>query len=245
MTLVMTSLENVERLLRSVPPKGLGKITFGDTDASMTEADATAFMEEQESVIISRLGFTPVDPIEPILRALATYCSAYHIFIAVLNRSGGGEIPAQVEKWMEFCEDWLEGILSGKYRGIQPSLTREIQTGPWTNEYLELRDEEHLAPVAGEFLSLAQQWILEETEVIRNEDKTVRYTRNTDYEIFYKSGEIRILSGGSITEDETLNVQYFYMRPKRNEPRPIPSVDAQSIPSLNYVSIPEIYRYGL
>jgi len=222
----ITDLAAVKRVLMSGGVYPRIKIGNASTD-NITEAQITAFIDAQESYISGRLGFTPSATIEAILKEAATYLSCYNIYSAVIIRSEGDEIPANVVVWGESGEKWIDDMLAGRIQiqpgkwGVKPT------TKPRSSGFRQIREEE-VYMTDQDYLSLDHQHVLKFTEVVYDDlDKTNVYVRDTDYEIFYDTGEIRRLSGGNITDKQTVYVDYFY-RPKLHHEPTLPSVEWES-----------------
>ena len=63
----------------------------------------------------------------------------------------------------------------------------------------------------GTAVGLAQENILPQTELVHDTgDLTTSYDRGTDYEMNYQAGEITVLSGGSMSDSTTYELEYEY-----------------------------------
>ena len=235
MALVIITVADVERILRTLPVRGTAKFKFGSdplTDA-MTVADATKFIEAAEARIIGKLGFTPPGT-NAMVRDMVAYCAAFTIFISVLTQSGGGDIPEQVLKWEELCETWMAEIMGGEIAGVIPAEEADkIVFAPWSTEYLPLFEEPHTASNFDWFV-LGFQWIMPLSETVKlSVAPFTLFVKDADYHLQYKSGEMRIIDGGGISIGDKLEVSYTYRWPRSLE-RAVPSVDGSRISGASY-----------
>lgn len=213
------TIADVERLLISAPPYGTGRIRFGSADDDhMTEAEALVFIEESEDFIEIKLNTTLTSPTTVVKGAMARH-AACEIWKALNTAAGGDAIPPVIESWCEFIDDLVKALESGaSSEEIDEGAEENRASAPWSSVYREARDEE-VTLNETQYEPLTFQRIVPRTESVRSEkDGGTFYSRGTDYEIFYKSGELRRLSGGAITDGQKVFIDYVYPVPKRTDP---------------------------
>ena len=75
-------------------------------------------------------------------------------------------------------------------------------------------DEESLTAEIGEWQSLANNNLVEDSETVEyyddGTDEWVTATEGTDYEINYDDGEVQFLEGGAVSEGDDVRVSYTY-----------------------------------
>lgn len=94
-------------------------------------------------------------------------------------------------------------------------------------------DEEVTAGAADAWVSLDYGRVTPGTVVVTTDPAGTTYTENTDYVIDYADGRIKILSGGSISEDDSLLVDYGYTAVRQGEMAPIERAKV----SLSYITV--------
>lgn len=70
--------------------------------------------------------------------------------------------------------------------------------------------DEAVTATLGKWVQMAHQNIAEAGVVVTNSGATVTYVKGTDYEVNYRLGLIRAISGGAITDQASLKVDYTY-----------------------------------
>jgi hypothetical protein len=83
---------------------------------------------------------------------------------------------------------------------------------PRSSNFREMKWEKIKLQKTDEWTALSKIRVIPMTDKVHStEEGGTTYTRNTDYEISYKSGEVRRLSTGTIAEDQEVYIDYLYI----------------------------------
>jgi len=219
------AIADVQRILMSTPPGGDGRITFGSGDGdTMSADDANTFISEAEDLVEAKLGQKLTAPTTLVKGAMARL-AACMIWKSAVILPAGSEIPEPVQDWCNFPDQVIKALKGG----IQPEATAPVGIGvPSSSEYLDARDEE-VTLTGVTYISLAMAEILQGTEWARStRTGGTTYTRGTDFNLFYRTGEIQRIDGGAIADGGKIFIDYSYRLLRASE-TPKPTVEITSI----------------
>jgi len=207
------TVSDVKRILRTRSTVQESFVVIG-TDGDVTEDEVSTEIETQSDYIIRRLGFTPAysSGVPPIIRRICEYLVAYNIYLRVWTSAQElrETIPEQIKEWKLIAEELLDKIINGEI-AIEPETSEDRPSVLLISSDIERVEDEQVT------LKLSSWASLNLAPVVPNSERVASaklgggtiYTRNTDYEILYREGKIRRLSGGSIAENTKVYITYL------------------------------------
>ena len=216
------SVDRVKRILRSLPPSGFGKILIGSgTSDSITVADVKQIRDYVEDLVVRKLGWTPTAEFPPVLREMSALYVAYAVWTQVVELVDQDEIPERIAGWKEEADAIYEAIKAGEIDIPGSSVTATLP-------YPRSRNEIEMVDVPISFTgttitTLPHTNLRRGSEVVTSAvaQGGTRHVKDTDYRIWYATGEIQVISGGSIPIDGTtlyIAYRYFPIRDFREMP---------------------------
>lgn len=212
--MAIATLTELKRLLDSDPPRGKARIGIGsDSEDQMTNTSAQAYLDAQEGFILAYLGYSP--EVTAFTKEIHGKLTAWHIWIHVIDRSHGeGEIPEYVQKWYDWAIECLEGAKNGTL--VIAPLSDAVPVEAFSSEFRQVVDEE-VTLKHDDFVLLDYYPMVPKSEIVYSgKDKSgTKFTRGTDYVIKYRQREIKALSTGSITDQQTVYISYMHVESKQ------------------------------
>lgn len=208
---LLCTLDDVKRLLRDRSALGGEKIRIGSTeDDHITISDANKYIEAETHYIIGRLKRDPGG--NPLIRDVCASLTCYRLWIHIIVGGQGGDIPEFVKEWNRWAEDILDKFADGSIAtGVEPP---EGNLAARSSNWSEVRWEK-IELDGTDFGSLDnQEIILGSLKVFKDKAESDVYQEFYDYQISYRTGEIRRLSTGRITDGQEVYVSYCYLKPR-------------------------------
>ena len=177
-------------------------------------------MDKVRGEILERLGVTsPSAPYEDTLKEILTYKTAYRMATDrfILGTAG---VPDFIKEWDQRAEYLITEVLAGNI-DIQTE-NRPQSLEPQTSAHTQARGVEvdfsdnDSTDDEPNYVDTGYRNICKFTEVVIdvqniNTASKTKYTRGTDYNIFYETGEIQRIKTGSITESQTVYLYFDYI----------------------------------
>ena len=209
--MALATLEDVQRVLDSVPPTGTGRIKIGSEGAISTE-DAEAILNAIEGQIIAMLGFSPA--VSAFTKEIHAKLTGYHVWIHVVDLSRGeGKIPEYVKAWKEWADKMLEMAKEGDLT-IPPAEDDDAVMLAAHSSLIRSVEDEPVLMVTNEWSQVKSPPIVRNSEVVR----TAQYgggelcARGTDYYINWPQGELkRVPTSTKITSGMTVYIAYTHI----------------------------------
>ena len=207
------------------------RIVIGDSPgATMTNANAQLFIDMSEAYINMSLAkkytipLTPAPSSDPTaiqttewnyIKSIVANRWAYELYSSVY----AANIPNRsdyAEDHKERSEELLKKLLDNDILLSEQELTdsgiSETEGQPISSVGERVLEETiNMSGVGRDNdISLAYDTLKKYSEVVQDTARTTTYTRGTDYDIDYISGEIWRLTGGSITDATDHYITYYY-----------------------------------
>lgn len=207
--MALATIEDLRRLLDSEPLQGQPRIVIGET-GQITEESAQNFLDAMEGYVAARLGWTAETT--DLMKMVHASVTAYRVWLHIIDRSrGAGEIPEYVLEWNRWAEDTLDVIKENPPDDTIPDASVVDITSLATN-IQETEDEERGITLSAYVQLNHAPVILRSVEVRSDKDGGgTLYVEGSDYVVSYKTGEIKGLSTGTITNNQTVYVSYVHV----------------------------------
>lgn len=230
--MAIATLEDVQRVLDSIPPSGTGRIRIG-SDGAISTNDASAILDAIEGQVIAILGFSPT--VNAFTKEIHAKLTGYHIWIHVIDQSQGkGEIPEYVKEWKAWADKMLEMAKDGDLT-IPPEEDDEVLMLSASVDLIRSVEDEPVNLNENDWRQLSCQPVVRHSERIRSEEYGggTLYVRGTDYLINYAQAEIKMITGAGITDGERVYVSYTHIEraPFRKRPERVEYDDRVGIPN--------------
>lgn len=208
--MALATLEDLRRLLDSVEnTDSQARIVIGAT-GQLLEVDAQNYLDSMEGYVAARLGWT--SETTSLMKMVHASITAYRVWLHLINRSrGGGEIPEYILEWNRWAEDTLDVIKANPPDDVIPD-DSVIDITSLASNIQETEDEEKGVTLDA-YVQLNHGPIILRSMTIRSagDGGGTLYTEGTDYVVSYKTGEIKGLSAGTITANQTVYVSYVHV----------------------------------
>lgn len=209
--MALATLEDVQRVLDSVPPSGTGRIRIGSDGAISTE-DAGAILDAIEGQIDAILGFAPA--VSAFTKEIHAKLTGYHVWIHVVDLSRSeGKIPEYVKEWKAWADKMLEMAKEGDLT-IPPAEDDDaVQLAAHSSLIRSVEDEPVLL-VENDWAQVKSPPIVKNSEKVR----TDKYgggelcVRGTDYLINWPQGELKLIpTSTKISSGDTVYIAYTHI----------------------------------
>ena len=234
--MALATLNDVQRVLDSVPPSGQGRIIIGSS-GHISTVDATAILDAIEGQIIATLGFAPA--ISAFTKEIHAKLVGFHIWIHIIDQSqGGGDIPEYVHEWKKWADGMLESAKNGDI-SIAPEEDEDaVQLAAYSSLIRSVKDEP-VGLTENNWMRLSCAPVVKKSETIRTAEHgggTI-LVRGTDYLINWPQAEILMISGGAITTGDTVYVSYTHVEraPFEKAPDRVEYSDRGGAPNWNHL----------
>lgn len=190
-----------------------------DTDGAdnITEDGVGDQIQDVERRIDARISFKyPVPllvPVDDVVNQVTKYQAAYDIYVIAAASRGMEVVPEVVKEWRKQAQDLLKDIIDGRISltvlpaegaGVRAMTShlrkaREIE--------VTLQDFDDWSAIGYEFI-VKESFIVQETEA---EDAT-RYALDTDFDVNWREGLMRRVSGSHIAQGQKVYCYFSYLR---------------------------------
>ncbi len=187
------------------------KIGSADDD-NMTEDQVTQAIYDVERRIDARLAFKYTIPfavpVDDVINQIARRRSAYDIFVDVYPSREFEALPEAVKEWRNLAEDLLADIISGS---ITLTVPAAAGTGikAMTSHLKRARVEVRLTGT--DWYYLGYELIVPESFIATSVvDISSQYVEGTDYEMLWKEGAMRLVTGTNIPSGSLVYLYFLY-----------------------------------
>lgn len=192
------------------------KIGAADDD-NVTEDQVKQAIYDVERRIDARIAFKytiPLDvPVDEVINQIARYRTAYDISLIVYPSREFEALPEAVKEWRKLADDLLQDVITGSINLTVPTAAgtgikamtshlkraREIQVRLTGTDWNYL-GYEHIVP---------ESFIATSTPVMPPPSGT-QYTEGTDYEVLWKEGAMRLVTGTKIPSGSLVYLFFLY-----------------------------------
>ena len=200
--------------IRDIFRKGQQVIKIGSADDdNVTEDEVTQAIYDVERRIDARLAFKYTIPfavpVDDVINQIARRRSAYDIFVDVYPSREFEALPEAVKEWRCRAEDLLNDIITG-------SITLTVPAASGTGvkaitSHLRRAREIEVRLTGTDWNYLGYKLIVPESFIAtRVLDLSTQYVEGTDYEMLWKEGAMRLVTGTNIPSGSRIYLYFLY-----------------------------------
>ena len=188
------------------------KIGAADDD-NVTEDQVTQAIYDVERRIDARLAFKYsipfAVPVDDVINQIARRRSAYDIFVDVYPSREFEALPEAVKEWRDLAEDLLNDIITGSITLTVPSAAG---TGiKMMTSHLKEAREIGVRLTSTDWNYLGYEYIVPKSFIATSVvDISSQYVEGTDYEMLWKEGAMRLVTGSSIVAGSLIYLFFLY-----------------------------------
>lgn len=186
------------------------KIGSADDD-NITEDRVKQYIYDVERRIDAKLAFKYTIPfavpVDEVINQIARRRTAYDIYVDIYPSRDAEALPEAVKEWRDLAEGLLQDIITG-------SITLTVPAASGTGvkamtSHLKQAREIEVRLTGTDWQYLGYEYIVPESFIATSVlDFSTQYVEGTDYEVLWKEGAMRLVSGSNI-EDGSLVYLYF------------------------------------
>ena len=200
--------------IKDIFERGQEVIKIGSADGdNMTEDQVTQAIYDVERRIDARLAFKYTIPfavpVDDVINQIARRRSAYDIFVDVFPSREFEALPEAVKEWRNLAEDLLQDIITG-------SITLTVPAAAGTGikamtSHLKRAREIEVRLTGTDWYYLGYELIVPESFIATSViDISSQYVEGTDYEMLWKEGAMRLVTGSSIMAGSLIYLFFLY-----------------------------------
>ncbi len=200
--------------IRAIFEAGQQVIRIGSADDdNVTEDQVTQYIYDVERRIDARLAFKYTIPfavpVDDVINQIARRRSAYDIFVDVYPSREFEALPEAVKEWRDLAEGLLQDIITG-------SITLTVPAASGTGvkavtSHLRRAREIEVRLTGTDWNYLGYELIVPESFIATSVlDLSSQYVEGTDYEMLWKEGAMRLVTGTSIPSGSLIYLYFLY-----------------------------------
>ncbi len=188
------------------------KIGSADDD-NVTEDQVKQYIYDVERRIDARLAFkytVPLGvPVDDVINQIARYRTAYDIWLVVYPSREVEALPDAVMEWRNLTDGLLQDVITGSITLTVPAATG---TGiKAMTSHLKRAREIEVRLTGTDWYYLGYEHIVPESFIATSVvDISSQYTEGTDYEMLWKEGAMRLVTGTSIVAGSLVYLFFLY-----------------------------------
>lgn len=204
------SIEEIRKIFET----GQEVIKIGSADDdNLTEDRVKQYIYDVERRIDARISFKYVVPlavpVDDVINQITRRRTAYDIYVDIYPSREFEALPEAVKEWRDLSDDLLHDVITG-------SITLTVPTAAGTGikamtSHLKRAREIEVRLTGTDWQYLGYEHIVPES-FIATATKTLstEYVEGTDYEMLWKEGAMRLVSGSSIVEGSLIYLYFLY-----------------------------------
>ena len=200
--------------IREIFERGQEVIKIGAADDdNVTEDQVKQAIYDVERRIDARIAFKYTIPLavptDEVINQITRRRSAYDIFVDVYPSREFEALPEAVKEWRDLAESLLTDIITG-------SITLTIPAAAGTGikamtSHLRRAREIEVRLTGTDWNYLGYEHIVPESFIATSVvDISTQYTEGTDYEVLWREGAMRLVTGSSIVAGSLIYLFFLY-----------------------------------
>jgi len=200
--------------IRDIYRRGQEVIKIGSADDdNLTEDQVNQAIYDVERRIDARLAFKYTIPfavpVDDVINQIARRQSAYDLFADVYPSRAFEALPDVVRDWKDLAEDLLNDIITG-------SITLTVPAASGTGvkaitSHLRRAREIEVRLTGTDWNYLGYELIVPESFIATSVlDLSTQYVEGTDYEVLWKEGAMRLVTGTNISSGSLIYLYFLY-----------------------------------
>ena len=188
------------------------KIGSADDD-NVTEDQVTQYIYDVERRLDARIAFKytiPLAvPVDEVINQIARRRSAYDVYVDVYPSREFEALPEAVKEWRDLAEGLLQDVITG-------SITLTVPAAAGTGikamtSHLKRAREIEVRLTGTDWNYLGYEHIVPESFIATSViDISSQYTEGTDYEMLWKEGAMRLVTGSGIAAGSLIYLFFLY-----------------------------------
>ena len=189
-----------------------------DTDGAdnITEAGVGDYIEDVERRIDARISFKyPVPlliPVDDVVNQIAKYQAAYDIYVVAAPSRSMEMVPEMVKEWKNQAQVLLKDIINGRITlTVHPA--EDAGRRATTSHLKKIREVEVTLRDFNDWSAIGYEFIIKESFIVQatEDDDSTRYTLDTDFDVLWKEGLMRRVTGTSISKGQKVYCYFSYL----------------------------------
>lgn len=208
------SIDEIKDIFR----KGQQVIKIGSADDdNVTEDDVKQAIYDVERRIDARIRFKYTVPLnvppDEVINQIARRRSAYDIFVDVYPSREFEALPEAIKEWRELAEGLLDDIVIGSIILTVPAVTG---TGiKAMTSHLKRAREIEVRLTGTDWQYLGYEYIVPDSFIATSTitmppPQGTQYVEGTDYEVLWKEGAMRLVTGTNISSGSLIYLYFLY-----------------------------------
>jgi len=190
-----------------------------DTDGAdnITETGVGDNIYDVERRIDARIRFKyPVPllvPVDNVVKQIVENQAAYDIYIVVAASRGMEVIPEVVKQWKAQAQDLLKDIIDGRISlTVLPAEGAGVRA--MTSHLRKAREVEVILQDVDDWSAIGYEFIIKESFIVQEteEDDSTRYALDTDFDVNWREGLMRRVTGSAIVQGQKVYCYFSYLR---------------------------------